>query len=92
VVYILSKILLKISYECFPVTPLKFFPEILPKYFPSDPPSISYQKYCPDIPPIYLQVFSSEEYLQNHFSSPYKYFLHNFPHAHTYTYASGVIR
>jgi hypothetical protein len=42
VVYILSKILLKLSYKYFPVITLKLF-----------------QKYCPDIPPIYLQIFSS---------------------------------
>jgi hypothetical protein len=38
------------------------------------------------------KYFLPEKYLQNHFSSPYKYFLHNLPHAHTYTYAYGVIR
>jgi hypothetical protein len=32
VVYILSKILLKISYKYFTSDPLKFFPEIMPKY------------------------------------------------------------
>jgi hypothetical protein len=32
VVYILSKILLKISYKYFPRDPLEFFLEILPKY------------------------------------------------------------
>jgi hypothetical protein len=40
VVYILSKILLKISYKYFLVIPLKFFPEILPKYSTENPPSI----------------------------------------------------
>jgi hypothetical protein len=32
VVYILSKILIKMSYKYFNSDPLKFFPEILPKY------------------------------------------------------------
>ena len=35
VVYILSKILLKISYKYFSSDPLKFFQEILPKYSPA---------------------------------------------------------
>jgi hypothetical protein len=40
VVYILSKILLKISYKYFPSDPLKFFPEILPKYSTDNSPNI----------------------------------------------------
>jgi hypothetical protein len=83
---------LKYPTNVFPVIPLKFFPEILPRYFPSDHPQIFPEilpKYSIDISP---SIFTLEKYLQNHFSSPYKYFLHNFPHAHTYTYASGVIR
>jgi hypothetical protein len=75
-------------------SPTKFFPEILPRYFPGDPPQILSR----NIAQIFHQYISKyllpKKYLQNHFSSPYKYFLHNFPHAHTYTYtyASGVIR
>jgi hypothetical protein len=40
VVYIISKILLKISYKYFPGDPLKFFPEILLKYSPDISPNI----------------------------------------------------
>jgi hypothetical protein len=40
VVYILSKILLKISYKYFSSDPFKFFPEILPKYFTDISPSV----------------------------------------------------
>jgi hypothetical protein len=40
VVYILSKILLKISYKYFPSDPLKFFPDILPKYSTDISPNI----------------------------------------------------
>jgi hypothetical protein len=40
VVYILSKILLKISYKYFRSDPLKFFPEILPKYSTNISPNI----------------------------------------------------
>jgi hypothetical protein len=40
VIYILSKILLKMSYKYFPSDPLKFFPEILPKYSTDISPSI----------------------------------------------------
>jgi hypothetical protein len=58
VVYFLSKILLKISYKYFPSDPLKFFPEILPKYsivispniFLLKIPSVSFLKS--------LQIFS----------------------------------
>jgi hypothetical protein len=96
VVYILSKILLKISY----------------KYFPSDPPSNSFQKYYPDISQVILfkffpeilprystnispSIFPLEKYLQNHFSSPYKYFLHNFSHRSSFvhsSYSSVIVR
>jgi hypothetical protein len=58
------------------VIPLKFCPEILPKYSTDTSPSI----------------FLPKKYLHNHFPSPYKYFLHNFSHDHTYMYASSVIR
>jgi hypothetical protein len=40
VVYILSKILLKISYKYFPSDPLKLFPEILSKYSTDISPNI----------------------------------------------------
>jgi hypothetical protein len=40
VVYILSKILLKISYKYFPSDPLSFFSKILPKYSTDNSPNI----------------------------------------------------
>jgi hypothetical protein len=55
VVYILSKILLKISYIVSPVIPLKFFPEILARYFPGDP-----IKFCPEILPKYSTDISPD--------------------------------
>jgi hypothetical protein len=108
-VYILSKILLKISYKYFPSNHPQF---LFQKYYPDISPVIPlkfFQKCCPDISrvipfkffpeilskystDISSSIFPLEKYLQNHFSSPYKYFLHNFPYAHTYTYASSVIR
>ena len=75
VVYILSKILLKISYKYFPSDPFKFFPEILPKY-------------STDISPNIFLLRNTLRIILN----PYKYFVNNFPYAHTYTYAFGVIK
>jgi hypothetical protein len=76
VVYILSKILLKISYKYFPSDHPQTLSELLPKYSTDISPSIFFLRNT-------FRII---------FSSPYKYFLHNFPHAHTYTYALGVIR
>jgi hypothetical protein len=45
VVYIFSKILLKMSYKYFPSDPFKFFPEILPKYSIDICPNIFPKKY-----------------------------------------------
>jgi hypothetical protein len=109
VVYILSKILIKISYKYFPsdppqksfqkyypdislVTPLNFFSEISPRYFLSNPLQVLFRNTVQLFHRYISKYFPLEKYLQNHFSSPYKYFLHNFPHAHTYMYASSVIR
>jgi hypothetical protein len=73
------------------VTPLKFFPEILPRYFPSNSPQVLSRNIAQIFHRFISKCFPLEKYLQNNFSSPYKYFLHNFLHAHTYTYASSVI-
>jgi hypothetical protein len=74
------------------VIPFKFFPEILPRYFPSDPLQVLSRNTVQIFHWYISKYFPLEKYLQNQFSSPYIYFLHNFPHAHTYTYASSVIR
>jgi hypothetical protein len=76
------------------VIPLKFFPEILSRYFPSDPPQILSRntvQIFPQWSPLSLsrniaqifhwyisKYFLPKKYLHNHFSSPYKYFLHNY--------------
>jgi hypothetical protein len=51
VVYILSKILLKISYKYFPNDPLQMLSRNTAQIFPRRPPSNSFQKYCPHISP-----------------------------------------
>jgi hypothetical protein len=61
VVYILSKILLKISYKYFPSDHPQILSRNTTQIFPEWSPSNSVQKYCPNIPSIYIQVFYSWE-------------------------------
>jgi hypothetical protein len=63
------------------VITLKLFPEILPRYFPSDPLQVLSRNIAQIFHRYISKYFPPEKYLQNHFSSPYKCFLHNFPHA-----------
>jgi hypothetical protein len=67
VVYILSKILLKVSYKYFPSDPLKFFPEILLKYSTNIPRNIFLLTNTLGI------IFKSLQYFLNNFSYAYVY-------------------
>jgi hypothetical protein len=60
------------------VIPLKFFPEILPRYFPSDPLQVLSRNIAQIFHRYISKYFLPEKYIQKHFSSPYKYFLQNF--------------